>query len=123
MSMNSPGVGLVTLLELDGSVLEQDSGCWIKIEARRVPSSPHALHGIKYRLTPHDRFGTRVLGDDNAHAVKPPKKFKVAWQRLPCDHRHRSASDKGVPYAFESAQRLLEDFFAEVDRVIKETQQ
>ena len=55
--------------------------------------------------------------------MRPPKKFKFAWQRLPCDHRHRTVGDKGVPYAFESAQRLLEDFFAEVDRVIKETQQ
>ena len=26
-------------------------------------------------------------------------------------------------YAFESAHRLLEDFFSEVDRVIKEAQQ
>jgi hypothetical protein len=42
---------------------------------------------------------------------------------LPYDHRHRNASDKGVPYAFDSAQRLLEDFFTEVDRVIKEAQQ
>jgi hypothetical protein len=55
--------------------------------------------------------------------VKPPRKFKFAGQRLSYDHRHRTASDKGVPYAFESAQRLLEDFFAEVDRVIKEAQQ
>jgi hypothetical protein len=43
--------------------------------------------------------------------------------RLPCDHRHRTSSAKGVPYAFESAHRLLDDFFAEVDRVIKEAQQ
>jgi hypothetical protein len=64
-----------------------------------------------------------VLGYDNAHAVKPPKKFKYAGQRLPFDHRHRTSSDKGVPYAFESAYRLLEDFFAEVDRVIKEAQE
>lgn len=55
--------------------------------------------------------------------MKPPKKFKFSGQRLPYDHRHRTSSDKGVPYAFESAQRLLEDFFAEVDRVIKEAQQ
>ena len=74
-------------------------------------------------MTLHDRHGTRVLGYDNAHAVKPPKKFKFAGQRLPYDHRHRTASDKGVPYAFESASRLLEDFFAEVDRVIKEARQ
>ena len=96
---------------------------WIKIEARRVPTSQHAPHGIRYNLTLHDKYGTRVLGYDNAHAVKPPKKFKFAGQRLPYDHRHRSASDKGVPYSFESGHRLLEDFFAEVDRVIKEAQQ
>ena len=121
--MNGPDVGLATLLELDGSVLEQEGGFWIKIEARQVLASEHSLHGIRYSLTLHDRFGTRVLGFDNAHAVKPPKKFKFAGQRLPYDYRHRTSSDKGVPYAFESAQRLLEDFFAEVDRVIKEAQQ
>jgi Family of unknown function (DUF6516) len=121
--MSNPDVGLETLLELDGSVLEHEGGFWIKIEARQVPASEHALHGIRYSLTLHDRYGARVLGYDNAHVVKPPKKFKFAGHRLPYDHRHRTASDKGVPYAFESAQRLLEDFFAEVDLVIKEAQQ
>ena len=81
------------------------------------------MHDIRQSPTRHDRYGTRVLGYDNAHAVKPPKKFKFAGQRLPYDHRHRTSSDKGVPYAFETADRLLEDFFAEVDRVIKEAQQ
>ena len=121
--MNSSDVGLDTLLDLDGSILEQEGGYWIKIEVRRIPPSADAQHGIRYRLSLHDKYGTRVLGYDNAHAVKPPKKFKFAGQRLPYDHRHRTSSDKGVPYAFESAQRLLEDFFAEVDRVIKEAQQ
>lgn len=120
---NGPDIGLETLLDLDGSILEQESGFWIKIEARRVAASEHVLHGIRYSLTLHDKYGTRVLGYDNAHAVKAPKKFKFAGQRLPCDHRHRMSSDKGVPYAFESAHRLLQDFFAEVDRVIKEAQQ
>ena len=121
--MNGPDIGLMTLLDLDGSILEQEGGYWIKIEARRVPSSEHAPHGIRYSLTLHDKLGTRVLGYDNAHAVKPPKKFRFAGQRLPYDHRHRTSSDKGVPYVFESAHRLLEDFFAEADRVIKEAQQ
>ncbi len=118
--MSSPDIGLETLLELDGSVLEQEGGFWIKIEARQIPESEHVLHGIRYSLTLHDKYGTRVLGYDNAHAVKIPKKFKFAGQRLPYDHRHRTSSDRGVPYTFESAQRLLEDFFTEVDRVIKE---
>jgi len=121
--MNSPDVGLDTLLDLDGGILEQEGGYWIKIEARRVPTSQHAHHGIRYSLTRHDKYGARVLVYDNAHAVRPPKKFKFVGQRLPYDHRHRTVSDKGVPYAFESAYRLLEDFFAEVDRVTKEAQQ
>ena len=121
--MGSPDIGLETLLDLDGSILEQEGGYWIKIEARRVPVSEQVSHGIRYSLTLHDGFGTRILGYDNAHAVKPSKRFKFAGQRLRYDHRHRTSSDKGVPYAFESAHRLLEDFFAEVDRVIKEARQ
>ena len=121
--MTGKDVGLRTLLDLSGHVIDQEDGYWIKIEARRIPASEHVHHGIRYSLTLHDKYGARVLGYDNAHAVKPPKKFKFAGQRLPYDHRHRTSSDKGVPYAFESAHRLLEDFFAEVDRVIKEAQQ
>ena len=113
-------VGLETLLELDGSVLEQEDGFWIKVEVKAVQTSEHVPHGIRYSLTLHDRYGTRVLGYDNAHAVKLPKKFKFAGCRLPYDHRHRTSTDTGVPYLFESPQGLLEDFFAEVDRVIKE---
>ena len=110
-----------TLLDLDGSVLEQEGGYWIKIDAKTAAVTTYLPHGIRYSLTLHDRYGTRVLGYDNAHAVKSPKKFKFAGQRLPFDHRHRSSSDLGVPYMFESAQQLLEDFFAEVDRVIRES--
>ncbi len=33
-------------------------------------------HGIRYALTLHDRYGTRLLGFDNAHAVKPPMRMK-----------------------------------------------
>ena len=121
--MNGPDIGLDTLLDLDGSILEQDARLLDEDRGAAVPMSQHAPHGIRYSLTLHDKYGTRVLGYDNAHAVKPPKKFKFAGQRLPYDHRHRTSSDKGVPYAFETAHRLLEDFFLEVDRVIKEGQQ
>ena len=114
------GDGLETLLELDGSVWEQEHGFWIKVEVRAVGASEHIPHGIRYSLALHDRYGTRVLGYDNAHAVKLPRKFKFARRRLPYDHRHRTSSDTGVPYLFESPQRLLEDFFAEVDRLIRE---
>ncbi len=55
--MNSPDIGLDTLLDLDGSILEQEGGYWIKIEVLRIPTSEHAHHGIRYSLTLHDKYG------------------------------------------------------------------
>ena len=60
--MNGPDIGLDTLLDLDGSILEQEGGYWIKIEALPIPPSEHARHGIRYSLTLHDKYGTRILG-------------------------------------------------------------
>lgn len=71
-------------------------------------------------MTLHEPYGGRILGYDNAHAVKPPKKFKYAGRILAFDHKHRHVSDKGVPYEFKDAQQLLEDFFTDVDRVLLE---
>nr|WP_229461802.1 hypothetical protein [Massilia sp. NR 4-1] len=51
-----------------------------------------------------------MLDYDNAHAVKPPKKFKYVGRILAYDHKHRHISDQGVPYEFKNAQQLLEDF-------------
>ena len=39
---------------------------------------------------------------------------------LAFDHVHRHVSDKGVPYEFKDAQQLLEDFFADADRILLE---
>jgi len=89
----------------------------------RVPANADIPHGIRYSLTLHEPYGNRILGYDNSHAVKPPKKFKFAGQRLPYDHKHRHVTDKGVPYEFKDAYQLMTDFFAEVDRVLKEARQ
>jgi len=109
-----------TLLELNGSIFDQGGGYWIKLEAWRVAVSQEIPHGIRYSLTLHEPYGKRILGYDNAHAVKPPKKFKYAGRIAAYDHRHRHVSDKGVPYEFRDAQQLLHDFFADVDRVLLE---
>ncbi|MGQ4583092.1 hypothetical protein [Lysobacter sp. F60174L2] len=69
-------------------------------------------------MTLHDRYGTRVLGFDNAHAIKPPKKFKYAGRVLANDHQHRQAHDKGRPYEYVNAHQLLQDFFAAVDHAL-----
>lgn len=112
--------GLATLLDLDGQIIDQGNGFWIKIEAWRVVASDDIPHGVRYALTLHEPYGARILGYDNAHAINPPKKYKFAGTRLPFDHRHRHASDKGVHYVFQDAYQLLSDFFSEVDKVLKE---
>ena len=111
--------GLQNLLDLAGSVIDQGEDYWVKIEAWSVAPSLNVPHGIRYASTLHEPYGKRILGYDNAHAVKPPQKFKFAGQRLTYDHKHRHASDQGVPYTFSSAYQLLSDFFAEVDQVLK----
>lgn len=46
--------------------------------------------------------------------------FKHAGNKYPYDHRHRHSKDDGVLYEFDTAYQLLSDFYAEVDRVLKE---
>ena len=78
-------------------------------------------HGIRYSLTLHAPDNTRLIGFDNAHGVKPVgSRFKHAGKRFPYDHRHRHALDEGVLYEFDTAYQLVSDFYAEVDRVLKE---
>jgi hypothetical protein len=100
-----------TLLELHDQIIDQADGYWIKIQAWQVEACARIPHGIRYSLTLHEPYGKRILGYDNAHCVKPPKKFKYAGDRLPYDHKHRHSQDKGVPYEFRDAYQLLVDFF------------
>ena len=72
---------LQTLLDLDGTRFWPKTQYWVKFKARLVEPTPHIPHGIKYSLTLHDRNNTRILGFDNAHAVKNEKRAqeKVCW--------------------------------------------
>lgn len=109
---------LDTLLALDGSIVRLEGGFWWKIEAKAIEPNEFIPHGIRYSLTLHDKTNHRIMGFDNSHAVRPSSNFKYAGRCLPYDHKHRTASDKGVPYEFQNAAQLLSDFWAEVDRVI-----
>lgn len=109
-----------SLLDLHESILDQGGGYWIKIEVWRTAISSGVPHGIRYSLTLHEPHGKRIMGYDNAHAVKPPRKFKYAGRILAYDHKHRHVADQGVPYEFKDAQQLINDFFADVDMVLQE---
>ena len=107
---------LDTLLDLDGEIFPMDNGYWTKFEAFRVTSTPQIPHGIKYSLTLHDRNNTRVVGFDNAHTFKP-KKNKYMARKITWDHKHKM--EKVYPYEFESASRLIEDFWKDVEKILK----
>ena len=117
----SRDAGLDYLLALNGEILAQDKGYWIKVEARRLDQPPGACpHGIRYCLTLHDPYGKRVLGFDNAHPVVTRKRGRYNGRRVVYDHKHTNPRDKGTPYVFESAEQLVTDFFSEVDKMLRE---
>lgn len=118
-TMAGKDAGLGTLLDLSGQVIDQEDGYWVKIEAWDVDRSDDIPHGIRYSLTLHAPSGQRILGYDNAHAVRV-RSGGYGGRRFPFDHKHRHSADAGIPYEFKDAHQLLADFFLEVDAVLKE---
>jgi len=73
-----------------------------------------------YALTLHDENDDRILGYDNSHSVDvatgPAKKTS---RPVAFDHMDRRGK-KSVPYEFTTPFKLVEDFFAEVDKILRE---
>ena len=105
------------LLNLNGEIFPMDDGYWTKFEAYQVKPNIHIPHGIKYSLSLHDRNNTRLVGFDNAHAVKPRKK-KYGARKVTWDHKHQQ--ENITLYEFETASQLLEDFWAAVEKYLGE---
>jgi len=118
-SSNEEKASLDVLLQMDGEVFPMENGYWTKIEAKQVEKTEHIPHGIKYSLTLHDRYNTRVLGYDNAHGIKPLRK-KYGAKRQAWDHKHKRTIVE--PYEFESPAQLLEDFWSDVENMLFEAQ-
>lgn len=68
-------------------------------------------------LTLHGPDGSRLVGFDNVHAVRESQ-GPGGKSRGPRDHKHRMETVR--PYRFKDAATLLEDFWAEVDGVLRE---
>lgn len=109
--------GLEGLLDLDGELFPMPDGTWCKFVVSRTEPTPERPAGIRYSLTYHGVDGRRILGFDNAHAVAAGRRAKLGDA---VDHRHRWPGDRGLPYRYESADKLYADFTSAVNRYIKE---
>ncbi|STX44769.1 Uncharacterised protein [Legionella donaldsonii] len=90
-----------------------------KIEVTRTDPTPGRPHGIRYNLTFHDNHNQRILGFDNAHAIRIQKRGRYSGQIFQYDHVHRTIRDTGTPYEFVNASQLLEDFFKAVNSIME----
>jgi len=111
--------GADVLLDLDSQVFVVDTKgqYWVRFSVSRVVSTPDRPHGLNYSLTLHGPGGNRLVGFDNAHPVRESR-GPGGKIRGPVDHRHRMETVR--PYRFKDAATLLEDFWAEVDKLLKE---
>jgi hypothetical protein len=111
--------GLEFLLAFDGRLHHLENGYWLKIEIARVEATKNRPHGLSYSFTLHAPGGTRLIGFDNAHDVSPKgSRFKRRVETT--DHWHRTEEDPGRPYHFKNAETLIDDFFNEVERVLRD---
>jgi ribosomal protein S18 len=108
---------LDNLLYLDGVSYVVDGPFWVKFEVRQVPESPEKPHGLDYSLTLHDGDGQRILGFDNAHAIKEGS-GPGAKTRIEYDHTHKG--ERVRFYDYTDAATLLSDFWTEADKILEE---
>lgn len=114
--------GLEFLLAFNGRIHYLEKGYWLKFEMTRVDATPRRPHGLSYSFTLHAPDGTRLIGFDNAHDVRAtgPRASRRGERGGIADHWHRTESDPGRAYIFKDTERLLDDFFDEVERVLRE---
>ena len=119
MQNRAPEYGLEFLLAFDGRIHHLEEGYWIKFEIERVKATKERPHGLYYSFTLHAPDGTRLIGFDNAHSV-PATGGRFKRKPSVSDHWHRTEIDPGRLYEFKDAETLIDDFFDEVERVLKE---
>jgi hypothetical protein len=117
--MQSKEHTLEFLLAFDGRRHWYASGYYVRFKVMRVAKTNERPHGLRYSFTLHSPKGKRLIGFDNAHGVRALGGKKKRKEPA-VDHRHSTERDKGRPYVFKDAETLVNDFFAEVERVLTE---
>jgi hypothetical protein len=108
------------ILDLHRQKIGYENGYWVTIRATRVVPDEGRPHGLQYSLTLHDENDDRVLGYDNSHPIEvatgPGSKARRPKAFDHIDRRGR----RSIPYEFTTPYKLVEDFFAEVEKILKE---
>jgi hypothetical protein len=110
--------GLEFLLAFDGRIHLLEKGYGLKFEIKRTVTDKARPHGLRYSFTLHGPGGKRLIGFDNAHPIRPPGS-RFNKPAAAHDHWHRNENDAGRPYRFVDAETLVEDFFNEVERILR----
>ncbi len=116
--------GIENLLDLDGEIFEADEELeyYAHFDVKRVEPTEGRPHGIKYSLTLHDKWNDRLLGFDNAHPIQEETKSGFIRHRTlkKYDHKHKFKEVAVItPYEYETAEKLLTDFWIYVDEAIE----
>lgn len=119
MGRQAPEHTLEFLLAFDGRIHRYAGGYWLKFEISKGEPSDERPHGLSYSFTLHGPDNRRLIGFDNAHGV-PAKGSRFKRRPKATDHWHRTETDPGRPYSFKDAETLIDDFFDEVERVLRE---
>lgn len=110
---------LAYILDLDDEEIVYEGGYVARFKIKEIPVTAAKPHGISYSLTFHAADGRRLMGFDNAHNVAH-RGAKFSERQVTFDHWHRDQTDAGRPYRFESAEKLIADFFGEIERILQE---
>lgn len=115
--MSNRDASLDALLLLDGETFFADEAGkhWVKFVVKQVPATSERPHGLTYSLTLHDESGLRLLGLDNAHAIRAGS-GPGARTRIEYDHRHSGATVRY--YVYRDAATLLADFWEQVESIL-----
>jgi hypothetical protein len=71
--MNNPN-DLEPLLSLNGIEYCIGADYWVKFSAIEIVPDEHRPFGVKYSLSMHNKYGTRLVGFDNAHLANIKRK-------------------------------------------------
>lgn len=106
-------------LDLDRQRIGYEKGYWATFRFTKVSPDEGRPRGLQYSLSLHDHKDDRLMGFNNAHPVDvatgPARRSR---RRREFDHINRRG-ERSVPYEFTTVAKLLEDFFAEVDKILK----